>query len=208
MDVTYAQVKDRLAAPFPAARVAWKPQTVSRDRSSALMVAFVDARTVMERLDDVCAGEWSFDVKLSPGQPGQPPTARGRLTVLGLTRSDVGEADEGEAGTLKAAASDALKRCAVHFGVGRYLYDLPRTWVAWDEGRRAPLDPPRLPEWALPEEERTPGAAHVLGALDALRTGLPQDVGQLREVYRHLRAALDTVERAATAPEATASLRL
>lgn len=102
--VTYPQVKDLLAAPFPAARVAWKPQTISRDRCSALMVAFVDARTVMERLDAVCPGDWSLDVKLFPGQSGQPPTARGRLTVLGLTRSDVGEAGEGEAGTLKAAA--------------------------------------------------------------------------------------------------------
>ncbi|MPY65282.1 single-stranded DNA-binding protein [Deinococcus sp. SDU3-2] len=199
--MTYPQVKDLLAAPFPAARVAWKPQTISRDRSSALMVAFVDARTVMERLDAVCPGEWAFDVKLFPGQP---PTARGRLTVLGLTRSDVGEAGEGEAGTLKAAASDALKRCAVHFGVGRYLYDLPRMWVAWDEARRAPVDPPRLPDWALPEEERTPGAAHVLGALEALRAGLPQDVGRLREVYRHLRAALDAAERAEAAPESAA----
>jgi hypothetical protein len=191
--VSYPQVKELLAAPFPARRIAWKPQAFNRDRSSALMVAFVDARTVMERLDAVCPGEWAFDVKLFPGTP---PTARGRLTVLGLTRSDVGEAGEGEAGTLKAAASDALKRCAVHFGVGRYLYDLPRVWVAWDEGRRAPAEPPRLPDWALPEEERAPGAAHILGALEALRSGLPQDVGQLRAVYRHVRAALAASETA------------
>jgi hypothetical protein len=190
--VSYAEVRHLLAAPFPARRVAWKPQAISRDRSSALMVAFVDARTVMERLDGVCPGEWTFDVKLFPGSP---PTARGRLTVLGLTRSDVGEAGEGEAGTLKAAASDALKRCAVHFGVGRYLYDLPRVWVPWDDARRAPAEPPPLRDWALPEEERVPGASHVLGALEALRAELPQDVGQLREIYRHVRAALDAAGR-------------
>lgn len=190
--MSYLQVKEQLAAPFPARRVSWKPQAFSRDRSSALMVAFIDARAVMERLDAVCPGDWAFDVKLFPGAP---PTARGRLTVLGLTRSDVGEAGEGEAGTLKAAASDALKRCAVHFGVGRYLYDLPATWVPWDEARRAPATPLRLPDWALPEEERVVGASHVLGALDTLRSGLPRDLGQLREVYRHVKAALDAAER-------------
>ena len=191
-ELLYPDLKEQLAAPFPSARVCWKPQTLSRDRSSALMVAFIDARTVMERLDAVCPGGWTFDVKLFPGTP---PTARGRLTVLGLTRSDVGEAGEGEAGTLKAAASDALKRCAVHFGVGRYLYDLPRTWVAWDEARRAPAEPPTLPSWAVPEDERSAGASHVLGALETLRTELPGDVAKLREVYRHLRAALDVLER-------------
>lgn len=190
--MSYQQLREQLAAPFPSQRVSWKPQAFSRDRSSALMVAFVDARTVMERLDAVCPGDWTFDVKLFPGTP---PTARGRLTVLGLTRSDVGEAGEGEAGTLKAAASDALKRCAVHFGVGRYLYDLPRAWVAWDEAKRAPVDMPKLPDWALPEDERVTGASHVIGALDALRSGLPQDVARLREVYRHVKAALDAAAR-------------
>lgn len=191
--MTYSDVKDALSAPFPARRVQWRAQNFTRDRSSALMVAYVDARTVMDRLDDVCPDSWSFDVEFLPGAA---PVARGRLSVLGLSRSDVGEAGEGEAATFKAAASDALKRCAVHFGVGRYLYDLPRTWVPWSEERRAPLEEMRLPEWALPDDERSSGSAHVLGALETLRGELPRDVQQLREVYRHLRAALDAAGRA------------
>ena len=31
---------------------------------------------------------------------------------------------------------------------------LATTWAAWDEAKRAPASPPRLPDWALPEEER------------------------------------------------------
>ena len=60
------------------------------------------------------------------------------LTRHGVTREDIGEATEGDLGTLKAASSDALKRCAVHFGVGRYLYDLPLAWADWDDQKRAP----------------------------------------------------------------------
>ncbi|MCD0168604.1 Rad52/Rad22 family DNA repair protein [Deinococcus sp. 23YEL01] len=186
--MTYAEFKDQLAAPFPARRVLWRAQSFTHDRTSARMVAYVDARTVMERLDEVCPDAWEFDVEFLTGAL---PAARGQLTVLGLTRCDVGEAGEGDAATLKAAASDALKRCAVHFGIGRYLYDLPSPWVDWDEEQRAPVEVPRLPEWALGEEERANGATHVLSTLDALRATLPRDVNQLREVYRLVRAALD-----------------
>jgi len=51
-----------------------------------------------------------------------------RLTVLGVTKEDVGEG-----GTLKAAFSDALKRAAVKFGVGRHLYEMEKVWVDLDE---------------------------------------------------------------------------
>jgi hypothetical protein len=37
---------------------------------------------------------------------------------------------------LKAAFSDALKRAAVKYGVGRYLYRLPSQWVDYDPQRR------------------------------------------------------------------------
>lgn len=54
-----------------------------------------------------------------------------RLTVKGITRTDVGEAvdEEGSEKLVKTAYSDALKRAAVHFGVGAYLYEMPRLYV-------------------------------------------------------------------------------
>lgn len=178
----------QLSVPFPASRVMWKAQSWTPDRQQALMVAYIDARTVMERLDEVCPGQWSFQVKL---YPGSPVVARGKLTIAGVTRSDVGESGEGEAAGAKAATSDAFKRCAVHFGVGRYLYDLPRVWTDWDENRRQPVQPIVLPTWALPAGEQASGVSHVLSSMQALREQLPNDVERLREVYRHLKAALD-----------------
>ena len=166
----------------------WRAQSFSSDRQQAMLVAYVDARTVMERLDEVCPNEWSFKVKL---YPGSALMARGQLTLAGLTRSDVGESGEGEAAGAKAATSDALKRCAVHFGVGRYLYDLPRPWVAWDDAKRQPLESVTLPAWAVPQDERPSGVTHVLQAMQSIRGGLPTDVEKLREVYRHLKAAMD-----------------
>lgn len=187
-----SDVQRRLAAPFPGHEVAWKPQAVSKDKKRALMVAYVDARAVMDRLDAVCPNAWGFEIEVIPNTP--TPTVKGRLTVLGVVREDIGEAGEGEAGTLKAAASDALKRCAVHFGVGRYLYDLPLGWADWDDARRAPAHAPELPEWARPEPERTPGGAHLVQALEQLRFELPADLALQRDIYKHLRAALAAVK--------------
>jgi hypothetical protein len=56
-----------------------------------------------------------------------------RLTVLGITKEDVGEGED-----LKSAFSDAFKRVAVKFGVGRYLYELPKKWVPLKGGSITP----------------------------------------------------------------------
>ena len=52
---------------------------------------------------------------------------------------DVGAPSEQPDGgdRLKAAFSDALKRAAVKFGIGRYLYRLPQQWVRLRPGEEA-----------------------------------------------------------------------
>ena len=186
-----SDVQKRLQAPFPAHAVAWKPAAYSKDRTRALMLAHIDARSVQDRLDAICPDAWTFEIEVIPGT--EQPTVKGRLTVLGVTREDIGEAQPGELGTLKAASSDALKRCAVHFGIGRYLYDLPRQWVDWNDARREAVSPPQLPDWARPDHERSPGGAHLVQAMDQLKYELPEDLDLQREVYKHLKAALSSI---------------
>lgn len=186
-----SDVQKRLQAPFPAHLVGWKPQSYTKDRSRALLLAYVDARAVQDRLDAICPDGWSFEIEVVPGTG--TPTVKGRLTVLGVTREDIGEATDGEYGTLKAASSDALKRCAVQFGIGRYLYDLPKQWVDWNDARREPAVAPELPEWARPDHERSPGGAHIVQAMEQLKYELPEDLELQREVYKHLKAALGSI---------------
>ena len=186
-----SDVQKRLQAPFPAHLVGWKPVTFNKERTRALLLAYVDARAVQDRLDAICPDGWSFEIEVIAGTA--TPTVKGRLTVLGAVREDIGEAGEGEYGTLKAAASDALKRCAVQFGIGRYLYDLPKSWVDWNDARREPATTPELPEWARPDHERTPGGAHLVQAMEQLRYEMPEDLDLQREVYKHLKAALGTL---------------
>ena len=150
----------RLAEPFPARVIQWKPQATTKAGDKALAVAYIDARDVMRRLDDVIGGEWGFD--------WEPvgDAVRGELTVCGVRRCDVGEEGDGPMGkTLKAAVSDALKRCAVHFGIGRYLYYLDGAWVKYDSQSKRLIETPSLPKWALPgEAEKVPDDAPAVAA--------------------------------------------
>ncbi|AWN23146.1 single-stranded DNA-binding protein [Deinococcus irradiatisoli] len=186
-----SDVQKRLQAPFPTHLVNWKPASFNKERSRALLLAHIDARAVQDRLDAICPDEWSFEVEVV-ANAGRP-TVKGRLTILGVTREDIGEGEGGDLGTFKAAASDALKRCAVQFGIGRYLYDLPKTWADWNDDKRAPIKAPELPQWARPDHERSPGGAHLVQAMEQLKYELPDDLELQREIYKHLKAALSSL---------------
>ncbi len=114
---------EQLRKPFPASKISFKCQTKPNEKGNSLVVAYIDARDVMERLDDVIGPDWSDRYE-------KAGTAKGLvcyLTVCGVTRADVGD-DDNENEPVKSAYSDAFKRAAVKFGIGRFLYDLPKMW--------------------------------------------------------------------------------
>lgn len=143
------EILEALRAPFPARAVGWKPQSVKGNR--ALAAAYIDARDVMQRLDAV-VGPASWKDEYTELEGGQ---VRCRLSLrLGgewVHKEDVGgESEQPDGGDRrKAAYSDALKRAAVKWSVGRYLYWLPASWSDYDPQKRA-VEAPRLPAWALP----------------------------------------------------------
>jgi len=130
-------VARELSRPFPPEKVGWKVQRWSQDRKEGLAVAYVDARTVAARLDEVVGLDgWhdTYTVLTDRERDGvRKVEVLCRLTVLGITKEDVGEGED-----LKSAFSDAFKRVAVKFGVGRYLYELPKKWVPLKGGSIAP----------------------------------------------------------------------
>ena len=122
--------------PGPAA-VRFKVQTPGDDAGQ--VVAYVDARLVYDRLDQVCGERWwarfgalprALVPRIAQRRKGPPPLyVRCRLTVFGVAREDVGEGADP-----KAAFSDAVKRAAVHFGVGRVLYAMRAPWLRAGDG--------------------------------------------------------------------------
>lgn len=124
---SYRDAVEYLRRPFTASAVRYKvqAQTPKGNRPTrALVVCYIDARLVIERLNLVCPHLWS---------DAYEPTAKAmwcHLTVDGITRHDVGEPGDSPQGSKpKALVSDALKRAAVKFGVGVSLYATPQIWL-------------------------------------------------------------------------------
>lgn len=119
-----------LRRPFTPHAVKWKIQSASPkegDAKWALIVGYIDARLVVERLNTVVGGCWSEKpVRIE----GQGNALMYELTVLGQTHIDVGIGQGQDAEMkLKAVHSDALKRTAVRFGIGVSLYAMPQFWL-------------------------------------------------------------------------------
>lgn len=136
--VDWRAIGAALAAPFAPEAVEWRIQGKGGAGARAQLVAYISARDVAQRLDDVVTpGGWSFDwTPLHVDAAGNVQTARGSLTLLGVAKADIGTASTFEPS--KGCVSDCLKRCAVLWGIGRYLYGLPVVWVTLDAHGRIP----------------------------------------------------------------------
>ncbi|WP_412060814.1 Rad52/Rad22 family DNA repair protein [Rubrivirga sp. IMCC45206] len=145
----------RLAAPFPPADVEWKPGATTRDKSKGLAMAYLTSRAVQQRFDDVCGpADWRNEFREGPGGGVlcgiSVRVERDDGTAEWVTKWD--GADNSAVEAVKGGLSGATKRAAVQWGVGRYLYELPATWVRLDErGRFA--ETPQIPRAFLPRPE-------------------------------------------------------
>lgn len=143
---TAQELFDELCRPFAAEEIDWRIGSTNQDKTKGMALAYMDARAVMDRLDAVCGPDgWQCSYNVSG------PIAVCNLAVrIGgdwLWKADgAGATDvEGEKGML----SDALKRAAVRWGIGRYLYEMKSPWVQIEqfgrsykiqEGERKKLD--------------------------------------------------------------------
>ena len=184
LTTTPYQLAIALAAPFDPSEVHFKPAAVSGNR--ALAIAFVDARTIQDRLDQVLGVDgWQDDYECLPDGS---VVCRLRLRLGGewITKVDVGSPSEQPDGgdRLKAAFSDALKRVAVKFSVGRYLYRLPSQWVDYDPKKKQFVKTPQLSAWALPGKGKGQPASQMPPAKEANGSGpkphaFPRDGSEL-----------------------------
>lgn len=120
---------DALKNPFKEKDLEWRPQSFYQsDRGNkALVLCYVTARAVMNRLDEcVGAANWKDEYVHLPN---------GVMCGLSISAVD-GEwvtkwdgAEETNIESFKGGISSALKRAAVKWGIGRYLYNLTDTWV-------------------------------------------------------------------------------
>jgi len=146
-------IVEQLKEPFDPKVVHWRVGATNAKKlnckpweaTSGIALAYVDARDVMKRLDDVLGDNW---------QAKSPYKGYCEIGIKidgdWIWRGNgAGETDvEGE----KGQYSDAFKRAAVLWGVARYLYYLPNVWCDLKNGKLA--NNPELPAWAKPDANR------------------------------------------------------
>jgi hypothetical protein len=152
-----------LSKPFSANQIHWRVGSTTKDNKRGMALAYLDARDVMDRLDAVVGNNWSDSYQEVAGR------VVCSITINGVTRSD--GAGDTQVEAEKGGLSDAFKRAAVKYGIGRYLYRLDSEWVALDSKRRI-VKPPTLPDWALPDDNTPLTPTDVQNILD----GDPKDI--------------------------------
>jgi hypothetical protein len=204
--MTPQELMAALAEPFAADEIGWKPQAKSKDGTKALACAYIDARNVMDRLDAVVGPENWQDEFTPLGNGNVVCCLSLRVGGEWIHKSDVGgESDQKDTGDReKAAFSDALKRAAVKWGVGRYLYSLPSVWCEYDEQRKQFKGTPSLPSSALPKSSKPQPAAKPAPAkaTASAKAVLPRDgvelFGRLKDYEAKLVARGLCADRALT----------
>ena len=147
-----SELADKLRAPFPAADLEWRVGRVISNGEKGIMLPYVTARAIQERLDDVFGFEnWTPKYEAIDGQ--------GLICTIVATTAD-GKTIEKSDGCsytqvepLKGGISGALKRAASALGIGRYLYELGEVIVPLKNKKF--YGEIQLPDMFLPEEERT-----------------------------------------------------
>lgn len=141
---TDQELFDELCRPFAAEEIDWRIGSTTKDKAKGMALAYMDARAVMDRLDGVCgAGGWQCNYAVTG------PIAVCNIGVRMPSGEWIWKADgagatdvEGEKGML----SDALKRAAVRWGIGRYLYEMKAPWVELEEGYNGKAGPMKAAE--------------------------------------------------------------
>ncbi len=157
-------IQEKLQRPFEANEIEWRVQQSGEKNGKvwAMVLAYVTNRAVMDRLDEVFGvGGWKNEYLPTPSMDGVMCGISAKIDGEWITKYDGAENTQVEA--VKGGLSSAMKRTAVQFGIGRYLYNLESNFATIVEGRVANSKSaktksgtwfnwiaPELPNFALP----------------------------------------------------------
>ena len=164
------EIFDRLAEPFPAKDIQWLPQHKPKQGRNGkpymIVNAFLRNRAIMERLDAVVGAENWQNVYVEGPDGGVLCGIGIRVgehdwvwKYDGATNTDKGGVDHKSDIAVKGGLSNAMKRAAVQWGIGRYLYSLGKTYAEFGsgpnnvqfDGQWLKWDAPKMPQQFLPD---------------------------------------------------------
>lgn len=177
MESAIRRALGQLAEPFDPKEIDWRiGQAGSKDgKPWAKVLAYIDARAVMDRLDEIVGpGNW----KDRYWREGNGNMCGLSIRVNGEWVEKVDGSEETDIEAFKGGISKALVRAGVKWGIGRYLYNLGDGWAnivangtkgsRWQPANQAKgvpafnWLPPELPTWAIPKPVGKDGGTGTL----------------------------------------------
>lgn len=131
--------------PFPVTDVGWKIQRLNKSKTAGMVVPYLDARAISDRLDEVVGqynwkdeyGQWHCYVEEPKDEGKKPKKIFSQLCTIYIYDEDrkewIGKTDGAENTdfeSIKGGLSDSYKRAAVKWNIGRYMYNFKPVWVS------------------------------------------------------------------------------
>lgn len=154
----------RLAAPFPYQDIDWRVQNTNEDNTKGRAVPYLRFQAIADRLDDV-VGPMNWENEYVSGPCGGV-VCRLSLRIDGEWLRKSNGADNTSFEPVKGGLTDAFKRAAVMWNIGRYLYNCPSMEVDLDPETRYMVSWPKLPFEMLVESERAEHGYDASGTSD------------------------------------------
>lgn len=200
---------DKLKAEFPRESISWRAQSVTKDGTKAMALGYVDARDVMNRLDEVCSPA-GWQCKYSHANGKTVCDIGIKVTPSLIVNEEIKSAGEwvwkadgagdSDIEAEKGALSDAFKRAAVRWGIGRYLYDLETPWVpceSYDAGGKFRWSAWKESPWSYVKKKRIPSPYQTASVRNKVvenilsSFGAAKDVADLKLIYSLNKPTLD-----------------
>lgn len=146
----------QLKNPFPKVLLKYRVGATSKDKKKGIPLFYITSRDIFSRLDTIVGPEnWKKETQIFR-ENGQTSYARTTISIKlnneWISKDGIGTPSKEE--PEKGAESDSIKRAAIAWGIGRYLYFIPNNqWLELDEYKRFKSDPRNnLPAWAQAQE--------------------------------------------------------
>lgn len=134
---------EALEYPFTVNEIEWRVIRTNREKTKGQVAAFIDSRAIQNRLDAVLGCDnWQNRFFTVMGKDNSGTAHICELSIYYGERNEWISKSNGAGSTdiepIKGGLSNAFKRAASMWGIGRYLYNLKNIWVPLKDGKYIP----------------------------------------------------------------------
>lgn len=193
---------NKLDEPFAPEDIEWRVQQCGMASNGpwAMVLCYVTNRAIMKRLDEVCGkAGWRNEYRDIPNNGGVECGISIKSDGEWITKWDAAENTQIEG--VKGGRSGAMKRAAVQWGIGRYLYQLEERFAvcsternnSWNKASYKDKqtnkftniwwETPSLPDWAMPPQPAKPTLDEIVLAFNEQASSADSE-NKLTDLYK------------------------